>query len=275
MRTLLCLTSVVMLSAVTAQAATLDPGSLGNVNAEFVDIDPSIGGATDTDVNNTTEGENIYADWVTAGKPATGLIGAGPIYGVGASGGYLANRLDFSGTNNNAFTPNLPYPAGVGGDDFVIRAGGFVQLAAGQYTIHSEGDDGFSLAFAPVSGDPIVFSKFGAGSAQGAPNELRFEAPTGNHTTGGNFTLSQTSIFQLTGTFFERGGGDWWEVGIRSGLFTDENMANYSVFGHGALNDSVQFATALSAAAETPEPSAIALALVGLMGLAVRRRRRR
>ena len=210
----------------------------GNLNAVGIRIN---GSGSNTQINTTTEALEIHAAWLAAGSPATGLINGG-IYNVSASGSSSADRLDFGGSEHD-FTGTLPYPgtsAGVGDTDFLVHTSGTISLPAGNYTIYVESDDGFSFIMNRLSGDPISFSKFGS-SSQGASNELRFENPTANSNTGGSFTLSQTSVFEVEAIFYERGGGDYLEISIANDIRSSAAPGGYEVLRHGALGGKVSF----------------------------------
>jgi MSHA biogenesis protein MshQ len=201
-----------------------------------------ISDGSDSQISTTTEALAIHAAWLSAGSPSVGPVGS--TYNVAASGLSNVSRIDFGG-DTNAFAGTLPYPGiGTVGDesfsDFLVHSSGTLSLAAGNYTIFVESDDGFSLVMDTVFGGTVSFNKFG-GSAAGASNELRFEGATSNARTGGSFTLTQDSVFDITAIFFERGGQDYMEVSIANGLLISETPADYEILRDGALNDKVKF----------------------------------
>jgi MSHA biogenesis protein MshQ len=198
------------------------------------------GGGSDLLINTTTEALEIHAAWLAAGSPASGLIDSNT-YNIAASGLSTVDRIDFGGSGHD-FAGTLPYPgngAGVNGSDFLVHTSGTLSLAAGDYTLFVESDDGFSLEMNTLSGDTVSFNKFG-GSTAGGTNELRYENPTGNSNTGGSFTLSQDSIFDIAAIFFERGGGDYLEVSIVNDIRTSYAPSGYEILRHGAIGDKVQ-----------------------------------
>lgn len=197
-------------------------------------------GGSNTQINSTTEALAIHAAWLAAGSPATGLIDNGT-YNVAASDSSTVDRIDFGGSSRD-FSPTLDYPGaadGVAGEDFLVHASGTISLPAGDYTIFVESDDGFSFSMVTKSGDTVIFDKFGASTA-GANNELRFEGTTGNSNTGGSFSLSQDSVFDIAAIFFERGGGDYLEISIANATLTSGGSAGYEILSHGALGNKVQ-----------------------------------
>lgn len=204
------------------------------------------GGGSDRRINNTTEALAIHAAWLAAGSPASGLIDGGT-YNVAASGTSTVDRIDFGGSGHD-FPGTLPYPgvgAGVSGSDFLVYTSGTLGLPAGDYSIFVESDDGFSFIMNTLSGDTVSFSKFGS-SSSGASNELRFENPTGNSNTGGSFTLTQDSVFDIAAIFFERGGGDYLEISIANDIRTNSAPSGYEILREGALSGKVALGQCLS-----------------------------
>ncbi len=213
-------------------------GSSGLLNAVGLRIDNN---GSNTQINNTTEALGIYSAWLAAGLPASGLIDSGA-YNVAASGTGTVDRIDFGGSAHD-FAGTLPYPgsgAGVGGTDFLVHTSGTLSLPAGDYTFYVESDDGFSFVMDTLSGDTVAFNKFGS-STSGASNELRFENPTGNSNTGGSFTLTQDSVFDIAAIFFERGGGDYLEISIANDIRSSAAPSGYEILRDGALSGKVQF----------------------------------
>ena len=210
----------------------------GTLNAVGIKIN---GSGSNRQINNTTEALTIYNAWLAAGSPATGLISGGT-YNVSASGTSSVDRVDFGGSAHD-FSGTLSYPGlanGVNGSDFLVHASGKLSLPAGDYTIFVESDDGFNFVMDTVSGDSVSFNKFGS-SSSGASNELRFEQPTGNSNTGGSFTLTQDSVFDIATIFFERGGGDYLEISIANNIRTNSAPSGYEILRHGALGGKVNF----------------------------------
>ncbi|MBL4765555.1 MAG: hypothetical protein JKX67_09815 [Colwellia sp.] len=213
----------------------------GTLNAVGIRID---GNGSNSQINTTTEALTIYDAWLAAGSPVSGLIN-GDRYNVAASGSSTVDRIDF-GDREHDFSGTLPYPgvgAGVSGSDFLVHASGALSLPAGDYTIYVESDDGFSFIMDTLSGDTVLFNKFGSSTRVGVSNELRYENPTGNSNTGGSFTLSQDSVFDIAAIFFERSGGDFFEIFIANDIRTSAASAtsDYEILGDGALNGKVKF----------------------------------
>lgn len=210
----------------------------GTLNAAGIRIDR---GGSNSQINTTTEALAIHAAWLNAGSPATGSLD-NTTYNVASSGTSKVDRIDFGGSNHD-FTGTLSYPgasAGVGGEDFLVHASGTLCLPVGNYTMYVESDDGFSFTMDTLSGDTVSFNKFGASNA-GANNELRFENPTGNSNTGGSFTLTQDSVFNIAAIFYERGGGDFFEISIANNIRSSAAPSGYEILRSGALNGKVKF----------------------------------
>ena len=223
----------------------------GTLNAIGIKID---NGGSNSQINNTTEALSIYTAWLAAGEPETGLINNGT-YNVAASGSSSVERLDFGGSTRD-YSGTLPYPGGnngVTGTDFLVRTAGNLSLLAGEYTIFVKSDDGFSFVMNSISGDEVVFNKFG-GSSAGGSNELRYENPTGNSNTGGSFTLSQDSVFDIAAIFFERGGGDFLEISIINEIRNSHSTSDYEILRNGAIAGKVNFDQCITPPPPPPPP---------------------
>ncbi|MDO7085795.1 DUF6701 domain-containing protein [Pseudocolwellia sp. AS88] len=230
---------------VVYEASNIDPeigqgcdANTGLLNAVGIKINNA---GTDVQIDNSTEALAIHAAWLAAGSPSTGLID-NEKYNVSASGSSTVERIDFGGSEHD-FTGTLAYPGnsnGVNGSNFVVYTSGILSLPAGDYTIYVESDDGFSFVMDTIAGDSVSFNKFGS-SNSGDANELRFEEPTGNSNTGGSFTLSQYSSFDIAAMFFERGGGDYLEISITNDIRTSAAPSGYEILSAGALSGKVQF----------------------------------
>lgn len=213
----------------------------GTLNSVGILID---NGGTFTRIQTTSDAEDIYQAWLDAGSPEAELVGNGA-YNIIYSATDTADRIDFGGSAND-YAGTLPYPgatlgSGANLSQFVVQASGRISLPAGSYTLYVESDDGFKFEMNTVSGDTVTFTKFGLGSGDGDTNELRFEGVSGNTRTGGSFTITQDSIFDVEAMFFERTGGDFFEIGITNGITTSRNAGDYEVLRNGALGGDVAF----------------------------------
>nr|WP_297349489.1 DUF6701 domain-containing protein [uncultured Glaciecola sp.] len=210
----------------------------GILNAVGIKIDSR---GRDNQIDTTTEALAIHSAWLAAGSPASGSIDNGA-YNVAATGSSSVDRIDFGGLGHD-FTGTLSYPgvgAGVTDSNFLVHTSGTLSLPAGDYTIFVESDDGFSFVMNTLSGDTVLFDKFGA-SGSGGSNELRFEGTTSNTNTGGSFTLSQDSVFDIVSIFFERNGSDYLEISIANNIRTNAAPEGYEILRDGAINGKVDF----------------------------------
>jgi MSHA biogenesis protein MshQ len=212
----------------------------GKLNAVAIRIDDD---GSDNQITTTTEALAIHAAWQAAGSPASGLIDGGT-YNVAASGSNTVDRIDFGG-DLGSFTGTLPYPniGSIGDDsfsDFLVHTSGTLSLPAGDYTLYIEGDDGFNLVLNTLTGNTVSFNKFsGSNNDAGASNELRFEGTTGNVRTGGSFTLTEDSSFDIATIFFERNGSDFLEISIANDILTSTSTSDYEILRDGAIGGKV------------------------------------
>ena len=210
----------------------------GTVSAVALRIDSA---GSVSEITQTSTARDIYNAWLAAGSPPTGLIDNGT-YNIDASGSARVDRYDFGG-RVGSFSSTVPYPGfgivgGDNGDHFLLKTEGLLHLPAGDYTIYVESNDGFDFILTTVAGDDVVFNKFGS-STSGASNQLIFEGTSGNTATGGSFTLTQDSTFEIDTIVFEGVGTTFMEVGISNSIQTSTNLADYEVLRAGALGNKV------------------------------------
>ena len=124
-------------------------------------------------------------------------IGAYPVVDLAGGGG--------------TFPVNQPYPNGVNNesqDDFVVEVTAEVTIPAGTWTIAFGSDDGGAVT---VPGVEIGESLNNDGFEE---DQIRFEGTRGHGWTVGSFELAEPLETTITGAFFERGGGDSFEIAI-------------------------------------------------------------
>jgi len=167
-----------------------DINATGECLAIWGAIDRGIGVGTSTIGGRTYNIENIY----TTTAPVVDYAGGGGNFGVNNSYGSIG-------------TP------GLGGDDFSVRAQGTVTFQPGSYSIAVASDDGRLVALRAAG---INFSAVGGqgGTQQIAPDAIMFPGTTGHAVSVAAFTVSQPTTVQLDAFFFERGGGDSFELSI-------------------------------------------------------------
>ncbi|MEK6235820.1 MAG: PA14 domain-containing protein [Planctomycetales bacterium] len=164
---------------------------------QLIDIDAN-GGATDSQINNTTEGELIRSLVNAQLSPGmTGTVNNGAtIYNIVVNTFTTHHAMDFIGTTANDFnTDQFNFNSIVGTTDFLVSVTGGIKFDAGAYTIHTESDDGFSIKIAGVT----FGNHSGAGGGTAIGNEIRFENPTGNSDHTAEFTLGGQLVTTIDG----------------------------------------------------------------------------
>ena len=238
------------------------------------------GGSTDNDLNNLTETRAIWAH-LDANPGFTGTTPSinGQVYNVQNNHqGVMATEIDYAGGGGN-FPLNNPYTdinggAGLGGDDFSIRAQTFLGVPEGTWTIAVASDDGRILILQNEDGD-FMFSSAGDQTDVGGAgtNMIGREAPTGHNQSVGTFSIGAAdldfgdlAVLSLDALFYERGGGDSFEISIAPGTHTDFNdtfmLLEDGIFGWRVSKDKLAI----------PEP---ATGLLGLLAMAALGRRKR
>ncbi|MDP6047675.1 MAG: hypothetical protein QGG25_18840, partial [Phycisphaerae bacterium] len=142
--------------------------------------------------------------------------------------------------NANTFTGGDPYPNGkndASQDDLTVEAVAEFAIPAGDWTIAFGSDDGGLLQF-----DSINFTAGYNENATGralTPNdgEVYFGAPRGHGWTAGEFTVPAGGVTtMMRSLMFERGGGDSFEIAIRSGSHGNAvNNTDWVLLQDGAL----------------------------------------
>ena len=182
------------------------------------------------------------------------------------SGGGIINNgnvttLDFGETGDNGHAGgSQPFPGTPFGQDHMVMlaTGKFEIQSAGTYTIYAKGDDGFSLR---VVGEDFTSVTTGGDGTARISGDTMFNEVAGGNVTGFGVIDLAAGVHDLEYLFFEVAGGEYAEVWIAPGTHTAWNVNDFSL---------------LTAAAPVPEPTSVALVLLGLPALlfAVRRRRR-
>lgn len=280
MRNYCSLMAMVIVGLAIAVPASAVPAGFqagdGVLTVRFIDIDQS-NGATDSDINSTTEAEAIRAAVDAQLAPGgTGNVTVGTTtYNITANVTTTHNAVDFRGNSDRDYNADQfdynPLRAGASiDDDFIVIVTGGVSFAPGDYSIHSDGDDGVHISL-PGAGFNNEFGKLNA-DGDITPDTMRFETPTGDHNIGAQFTVgAEGLVTTIDGLFWERGGGDFWEIALAEGLTTAVNTTNFpNVLTHGLQG--VEF-NSTAFVGTVPEPTTAVLGLLGLAGLAGRRKR--
>ena len=206
------------------------------------------GGSNDNDLNNVTETLTIWDAIDTGATTGTTVIGP-KTYNIQNNHTGTAAVVDYAGGGGD-FTVNTPYSAigaGLGGDDFSVRALATLTFNdAGTYRIRAGSDDGRYLRLAGVT-----FDAFGGqgGESQPVPDTVIFNGTTGHNRSWGEFTVGAGASATLDAHFFERGGGDSFEVSIEK-----VGTGGYQLLANGVYNIGVDNAYVLPARLVPPPP---------------------
>ena len=189
------------------------------IGVRFIDVN----GGSDGTIDTTTETENIF----------NGNFGAGD-YIFASDIRTTAQVIDYP-SNSGRFGTNQAYPNGVNDenqDDIALRARATVFIPAGNWMIGFGSDDGGLLRLSGVT----FTNKFNSDSSPA--NEIRFENPRGHEWTVGQFTVPAGGITAtLDSMFYERGGGDSFEIAIRQGFRNDNSVesGDYQLLSNGTF----------------------------------------
>ncbi|MCA9247924.1 MAG: PEP-CTERM sorting domain-containing protein, partial [Planctomycetales bacterium] len=252
------------------------PGD-GLMNSRGIDVNEAAGGSFDVDVNDLPEAEALMD--VLAALPAgtTGSVTAGSsTYDVTINASATVAQADFGSAGD--FGVNNPFTGALAGNHFMMQLSGYIYLPAGTYTIALDGDDGSNFEIDGVSFSERINNNDSVKGSTDA-NEIRYDIPTGGHDTAGVFTVAADMITTFEVNWFERTGGERWEVSWASGdqippviggTGNNFNALGFSLFGNniagGVLISSSQFVI-------LPEPSTAVMLGLGIVALAARRKR--
>jgi len=188
------------------------------------------GGSNDHDFNNTNEVKPLW-DFLDANPGFTGTTPSlgGKIWNVqnnvpdtefqvdyGGGGGNFPSTMNYNTINNDG-PGGGPGPIG-GGDDFSVKAHAFVEIPQGDWSIMAASDDGRYLRL-----DDVTFNGQGGQINLGGTgnNFIGFNDPTGHNNTVGTFSIGAGGLqTELYAFFWQRGGGDSFEIAIKQGLDT-------------------------------------------------------
>jgi MYXO-CTERM domain-containing protein len=259
--------------------------TMGNWNVEAFNI-TNAGGATDHDLNSTAEtlalwnavdngatvGANVVNESITLGSTnyniANYVIDNEAVVDLAGGGGNFPTNNAYASINSNG-------PGGgggpiTGGDDYSFRAQADLTFGAGgTYSIGAASDDGRILTLSDT-----LFSAHGGqidgGSGTGT-NFLLKNGTSGHANSVGVFTIGANQTLSLSSLFFERGGGDSFEIFIKQGSDTGMGGPND---GWVLLQDGV-FGIRVTEpqVGGVPEPATALLGIIGLGALGMRRRR--
>ena len=170
-------------------------------------------------IDSMTVAEEILED-------EEGDVGSYPVVDMAGGGG--------------TFPVNLPYPNGVAGtgqEDFAVETVAEVVIPAGTWTVGFGSDDGGALTIPGVE-----FTVTSDTNDSFDDDQIRFEGTRGHGWTVGTFTLDEPLETAIIGQFFERGGGDSFEIAVIEGeVIEDASPDNgWELLGDGTLDWSVK-----------------------------------
>ena len=204
---------------------------------------------------------------------AINVPASGENYNVNVSGTVFASEVNV-GSGNGTFAGNqLPLGSGTGGNDWSVHAYGILDLPAGDYTVAFGSDDG---GFLQIEGVTFLNTYNESGNVGTGTDTIMFNGTRGHNWTGGTFTIGPGGLqfAQFNSFFFERGGGDSFEIAIFNGHDTNlndnggvGNIAN----GFQLLADGV-FGITIDSPGIVPEPSTSLSLFIGIGVMAVIRR---
>jgi len=237
-------------------------------NARMIQISPG-GGSTDNDINTANEAIVIATE-------ATGLgtlnASNGANYNVTTFVEGQYEVIDFAG-GGGSFSVNNPYPDGrtTPGDDFLVGVQAYLEMRPGTYTIAFGSDDGGALQLSGIT-FTSTFNENPTGGQGVGTDTILFNGNRGHGWTGGTFTVpggGGVYYSELYSLFYERGGGDSYEIALAQGSQGSFN-GNFELLTDGLYGWRV-------APHMIPEPSTLLIwsLLAGLgIGLGWRRRKK-
>ena len=120
-------------------------------------------------------------------------------------------------------------------DDFAVQVTADVTIPDGTWTVGFGSDDGGNIRI------PGITLEDWLNNDSFEDDEIRRETPRGHGWTVGTFSLSEPLETTITGQFYERAGGDSFEIAVIEGeVIEDANPANgWELLGDGTLDWSV------------------------------------
>jgi len=246
----------------TAQAVSTIPG----FTSDIIRIS-SGNGATDTQINTTTEGQAILDAAIGLTTGSTGVITSGSTtYNVVQVARDIGvGEINYGGGPGN-FGGNNPFPDGLvdSDTDYIVTAEAYVVIPAGTWQIAIGSDDG---GFLTLPGVTLTNEINEVGGVSG-DDTLFFNSPRGHSSTIGTFTLTSELTTTLSALIFERAGAESFEISIRDASAGSVSSVNSTDF---ALLQDGQFGFSVTQAIPEPSTSFLLLLTIPVM---LRRKRR-
>ncbi|WP_435895782.1 PEP-CTERM sorting domain-containing protein [Oceaniferula spumae] len=259
--------ALVLMASGLSGAAIVVPGhspvSDGLFSYRIIDIN---GSGTDTQINTATEAKTIVSTIGSTAAP--GIVGN---YGFSANDTGTIGSVD-NGSADRLYTVSQLTVSTYSGSDFVIQYTGGIYFPAGDYSIYVNGDDGHSISIPGVT----FINRFGNVSGTPASDELLHDGPTGSSNQGAQFTVGPGGLVTtFEATWYERGGGDYFEVELRTGFGTKSTGANaeWDILRENADSSGIAINSTPFVVTAVPEPSSALLLALGSISLLGRRRR--
>ncbi len=240
-------------------------------NVRMIQLDPSNPPGFDNEINTTLEAITLISNVTGPGDYNIG----GSAYRVSKYIETQSPYVDFGGGGGYFNEPTLLYPDGTSdaGEDFLVGVHGFIRMPPGTWTIGFASDDGGVLRLINTHGAPIQFTQEINTNGDGVLDDtILYNGTRGHASTMGIFTLTSEAYLELQSLFFERGGGDSYEIFLAKGAFTEFNTTDFFILRNGVFPGLL---VAPELLAVVPEPSGLALAAVGGLALAALAFRRR
>ncbi len=170
----------------------------------------------------------------TAGQSLSVALGfgVGTVYEVTTDATRDEYEADFAGTGG-ALPFDNPYPDRTGadprdpGDDFAVRATAKVFIPEGDWSIAFSGDDG---GYVHIDGVRFLAQFNTSGDSKANDGTILYDAAASHTGTLGHFTVPAGGMTtELDALFFERAGGDYFEISIAPGHWPSLNSQAFGV----------------------------------------------
>lgn len=202
----------VKMAAVCAVAVSATSLSAADFDGRYIRV-------TGDQINNTAEALGILRG--TAAPRTIVEDVRGPVAKIDLGGG------------GGSFDETVPYLNGTADtskDDFLQQMTGLITIPAGEWSVGFGSDDGGTVIIPGVE-----FTERYNATTGTDDHEVRFNGTRGHGWTMGEFTLDEPLTTQIEAVFFERGGGDSFEVAILDGLVGSNDPSGFEILGDDVL----------------------------------------